>query len=187
MSDYSFKSVMFGGFDKKDVVQYLEQTAEKTAAEQRELKAKKDKLRKQAEEQAKWLRQLEKQVAELTEERDELREKLEAEIAVLRPDAEAYAQFREQLGTIECEARKRADDMETETVARTRRTLEEFQSRYQKLVSDFESAAVHVNGELRKIEVMLTQLPRALDQTGAELNELSARLEKKPGKKEEEN
>jgi hypothetical protein len=30
---------------------------------------------------------------------------------------------------------------------------------------------------------MLSQLPRALDQTGAELNELAARLEKKPEEK----
>ena len=49
--------------------------------------------------------------------------------------------------------------------------------------SAFESTAGHVNSELRKIEVMLSQLPRALDQTGAELNELAARLEKKPEEK----
>ena len=53
-------------------------------------------------------------------------------------------------------------------------------------MSDFEAAAGHVNGELRKIEVTLSQLPRALDQTGAELNELAARLEKKPENKPEE-
>lgn len=182
MDNYSFKNVAFGGFDKQDVVRYLEQSAEKTAAERRELEAENDKLRKQAEERAKRLEQLEEQVAELTRERDELREKLEAEVAALRPDAEAYAQFRGQLGTIECEARKRADDLETETAAQTRRTLEEFRSRYQKLMRDFESAAGHVNGELRKIEVTLSQLPRALDQTGTELNELAARLEKRPGK-----
>ena len=183
MENYSFKSVAFGGFDKQDVVRYLEQTAEKTAAAQRELEAENEKLRKQAEEQAERLGRLEEQLSELTRERDELREKLEAEIAALRPDAEAYAQFRERLGTIECEARKRADDLEVESDALTRRTLEEFRSRYQKMMSTFESAAGHVNGELRKIEVTLSQLPRAMDQTGAELNELAARLEKKTGEK----
>ena len=98
-------------------------------------------------------------------------------------DAEAYARFRERLGAIECEARKRADDLEEEAAAQTRRTVGEFQDRYQRLVSAFESTAGHVNSELRKIEVMLSQLPRALDQTGAELNELAARLEKKPEEK----
>ena len=72
---------------------------------------------------------------------------------------------------------------EEEAAAQTRRTLEEFRSRYSKLMSDFEAASGHVNGELRKIEVTLSQLPRALDQTGAQLNELAARLEKKPEEK----
>ena len=121
------------------------------------------------------LRALEQDVARLTAERD-----------ALRPDAESYARFRERLGAIECEARNRADDLEEEAAAQTRRTLEEFRSRYSRLMSDFEAAAGHVNGELRKIEVTLSQLPRALDQTGAELNELAARLEKKPENKPEE-
>lgn len=182
MDNYSFKSVAFGGFNKQDVVRYLEQAAEKNAAARRELEEENEKLRKQAGEQAERLEELEERIAELTRERDELREKLETEVAALRPDAEAYAQFRGRLGAIECDARKRADDLETESDALIRRALEEFRSRYQKMMSAFESAAGHVNGELRKIEVTLTQLPRAMDQTGAELNELVARMEKKTGK-----
>lgn len=207
MENYSFKSVAFGGFDKQDVVRYLEQSSEKAAAAQRELEAENETLRRQAEEQAEELERLRDRVDALTEERDRLRERLETESAAradleplralkqdaarlaaerdaLKPDAEAYARFRERLGSIECEARKRADDLEEAAAAQTRRTVGEFRSQYQKLVSAFESTAGHVNGELRKIEVMLSQLPRALDQTGTELNELSARLEKKPEDKE---
>ena len=195
MENYSFKSVAFGGFDKQDVVRYLEQASEKAAAVQRELEAENETLRKEA--------------ADRAEELDQLREKLETEAAAradleplraleqdvarltaerdaLRPDAESYARFRERLGAIECEARNRADDLEEEAAAQTRRTLEEFRSRYQRLMSEFESAAGHVNGELRKIEVTLSQLPRALDQTGTELNELAARLERKSEHKPEE-
>ena len=206
MENYSFKSVAFGGFDKQDVVRYLEQSSEKAAAAQRELEAENEMLRKQAADQMEELDRLRIQVEELTEQRDRLRDKLETEAAVradleplralekeaarltaerdaLKPDAQAYARFRERLGAIECEARKRADDLEEEAAAQTRRTVGEFQDRYQRLVSAFESTAGHVNSELRKIEVMLSQLPRALDQTGAELNELAARLEKKPEEK----
>ena len=43
-------------------------------------------------------------------------------------------------------------------------------------MNTFEVAATHVNGELRKVEVNLSQLPRAMDRTGAELEELAARL-----------
>ena len=137
MENYSFKSVAFGGFDKQDVVRYLEQASEKAAAVQRELEAENETLRKEA--------------ADRAEERDRLREKLETEAAAradleplraleqdvarltaerdaLRPDAESYARFRERLGAIECEARNRADDLEEEAAAQTRRTLEEFRS-----------------------------------------------------------
>ena len=201
MENYSFKSVAFGGFDKQDVVRYLEQASEKSAAIQRELEAENEKLHKEISEQAQRLEELEGRLTALTAERDELQEKLDSESAAradleplralekdvarltgerdaLKPDAEAYARFRERLGSIECEARKRADDLEEASAIQIRRTLEEFRSRYQQILSAFEATAGHVNSELRKIEVTLTQLPRALDQTGADLNELAARLEK---------
>lgn len=206
MENYSFKSVAFGGFDKQDVVRYLEQASEKAAAAQRKLEEENETLRTQVAEQAEQLDQFRAQLEELTGERDALQMKLGEESAAradleplrlleqdvarltaerdaLKPDAEAYAQFRERLGSIECEARKRADDLEAEAAAQTRRTVGEFRSQYQRLMSAFESTASHVNGELRKIEVTLSQLPRALDQTGAELNELSSRLEKKKEEK----
>lgn len=209
MENYSFKSVTFGGFDKQDVVRYLEQASEKAAAAQRELETENEALRREAADRAEELDRLRARVEALTGERDALREKLEAESAAradleplraleqdvarltaqrdaLKPDAERYARFRERLGAIECEARNRADDLEEAAAAQTRRTLEDFRSRYQRLMSDFEGVCGHVNGELRKIEVTLSQLPRALDQTGTELNELAARLERKPEGKPEE-
>ena len=58
-----------------------------------------------------------------------------------------------------------------------------FQEQYQALMSTFEAAAGHVTGELRKVEVNLAQLPRTMDQSGAELKALSARLEEEIQKK----
>lgn len=55
MENYSFKSVAFGGFDKQDVVRYLEQSSEKAAAAQRELEAENETLRRQAEDSAEEL------------------------------------------------------------------------------------------------------------------------------------
>lgn len=209
MENYSFKSVAFGGFDKQDVVRYLEQSSEKAAAAQRALEAENEALRQEAEKREAEMKALREQIEELTAQRDRLQEKLETEAAAradleplraleqdvarltaerdaLKPDAESYARFRERLGSIECEARNRADDLEEEAAAQTRRTVGEFRSQYQRLMSAFESTAGHVNSELRKIEVALSQLPRALDQTGAELNELASRLEKRPEEKKPE-
>lgn len=203
MENYSFKSVTFGGFDKQDVVRYIEQASEKAAAVQKQLKDERAELQKQLEEQVRKTEELQAQVKTLTEQRDSLqteldlersaKQKLEplqameeeaarlkAEVETLRPDAKAYAQFRERLGSIECEARKRADDLEMASAEQMRRTVDSFRTQYQSLMETFGSAAIHVLGELRKLEVDLTQLPLAMDKAGKELEQLSARLEKTP-------
>ena len=189
MDNYAIKSVTFGGFDKQDVIKYIEQAAEAQKALQEE----NERLREQAaaltEKSDALSAQLESLTAEHTRLQDELAREtaarqdlerlkpLEEEVARLRPDAEAYAQFRERIGAIECEARKRAADLELEAQVQMRRTVELFQAQYQSLMSTFEAAASHVNSELRKVEVNLTQLPRTMDQTGTELKALAARLE----------
>lgn len=200
MDQYAIKSVTFGGFDKQDVIRYIEQTTETANAAQKELQEQNDALRAENE----TLRsQVEALTAELTAQKYELetmssdhahledslareaaqRQELEAlraaagEAERLRPDAEAYAQFRERIGAIECEARKRAADLELATILQLQKTVELFQEQYQSLMGTFEAAAGHVNSELRKVEVNLTQLPRTMDQAGTELNELAQRLE----------
>ena len=193
MDNYPIKSVTFGGFDKQDVIRYIEQAAQQAAAAQQTLQTENEDLRKQAADLSAELSALRAQVSSLSAERDHLQETLsqesasrqqletlkplEDEVARLRPDAEAYAQFRERIGAIECEARKRAADLEQATINQLQKTVDLFREQYQTLMSTFESTASHVNGELRKVEVNLTQLPRAMDQAGTELNELAARLE----------
>lgn len=206
MSNYQIKSVTFGGFDKQDVIAYIEKSAAEAAALQQELtqeleslrkrladaEAARDALRAELEQTQSGRTAAEDRLAEesavrlalepLKEETVQLRrevEALRAEREKLLPDACAYAQFRERLGAIECEARKRAADLEEATNAQLRQTVDLFRRQYQVLMSTFETTAAHVNSELRKVEVNLTQLPRAMDQSGLELNELAAQLEKK--------
>lgn len=201
MDTYSIKSVAFGGFDKQDVIRYIEQAAEQAAAAQKSLQSDNDSLQAQVsalqqevsslqarlEEATALQKQLQSELARESAARQELEplkplkeevSRLKQEADALRPDAEAYAQFREQIGAIECEARKRAADLEAATVGQLQQTVDLFRSQYQVLMSTFEATASHVNSELRKVEVNLTQLPRAMDQSGAELNELAARLER---------
>lgn len=200
MDNYPIKSVTFGGFDKQDVIRYIEQTSEKAAAAQKELQAENAGLRSQVTALTDEAAALQEQLETLTAQRDQLqaalqqesavRQELEAlkpleeeaarlraEVEALRPDAQAYAQFRERIGAIECEARERAASLEASTAAQLRRTVDLFRAQYQTLMSTFETTASHVTGELRKVEVNLSQLPRAMDQAGTELNELAARLE----------
>ena len=204
MDNYTFKTVAFGGFDKQDVIHYIEQAFRESAENLEKLRQERDGLRTEAESLRSQVRELQtrleaesalreqaqSQLAEEQAARRELEpckaeaESLRAELEKLRPEAEAYAQFRDRVGDIECDAHKRAAELEADTTAKLRRTVELFRSQYVTLMSTFESTASHVTAELRKVEVNLTQLPRAMEQAGTELNELAAQLDRSTKKEE---
>ena len=197
MESYTFKTVTFGGFDKQDVARYVEQLTQEhsaaLAALQEENAALKEKnshleaenrsLRTQADAQAASLSQLSAQAEKLLEEVAALRdypekyEALRTEADSLRKDAEAYVEFRNRIGNIECEAQQRAAKLEADTQAQLRRMADSFRAQYEALTGTFDAAAAHVTAELRKVEVNLTQLPRSLDGVGRELEQLDAILD----------
>lgn len=206
MGEYAIKSVTFGGFDKQDVVTYIEKITRESADREQKLRDENETLqqtvstlRTKLESLQGEVELLRRQVPEMKETQNRLQAELDtktaeqvdvqqmqaaladlrAENAKLRPDAEAFAQFRERIGSIECEARKRADDLEISTNRQLRQTIDTFQEQYQQLMSTFETASGFITAELRKIEVNLTQLPRAMDQTGAELRSLLEKMEQK--------
>lgn len=187
MERYAIKSVAFGGFDKEDVARYIEQASQEAA----KLKEERDALQEQAENLRQENAALQGQVQDLTAAEETLKAEvqrlapLEAEtvrlreqLEALRPDAEAHAMLQDQVGAIECEARQRAAELEERTVGQMRKATDLFRQQYQLLMSTFETASSHMTAELRKMEVSLAQLPRTMDQTGAELNRLAAALEK---------
>ena len=197
MESYTFKTVTFGGFDKQDVARYVEQLTQEHSASltalQEENAALKEKnsrleaenrsLRTQADAQAASLSQLSAQAEKLLEEVAALRdypekyEALRTEADGLRKDAEAYVEFRNRIGNIECEAQQRAAKLEADTQAQLRRMAESFRTQYEALTGTFDAASAHVTAELRKVEVNLTQLPRSLDGVGRELEQLNAILD----------
>ena len=196
MESYTFKTVTFGGFDKQDVAHYVEQlTQEHSAAlsalqeenaalkeKSSHLEAENRRLRTQADIQAASLSQLSTQAEKLLEEVAALRdypekyEALRTEADGLRKDAEAYVEFRNRIGNIECEAQQRAAKLEADTQARLRRMADSFRAQYEALTGTFDAASAHVTSELRKVEVNLSQLPRALDPVGRELEKLDGIL-----------
>ena len=204
MENNTFKTVTFGGFAKQDVIDYIEKNARDSAAVQEKLQQENEELRRELPTLRLQVTGLKSRLdvlngenarltAELEKESQRRREleplepeaaRLTGEVERLRPDAEAYAQFRERIGAIECEARKRAADLEAASQAKMRQAVDAFRSQYQTLMTTFTNTAAHVTGELRKVEVNLTQLPRAMDQAGAELKELEKLLERGGDRKE---
>ena len=190
MENYPIKSVTFGGFDKQDVIRYIEQTVLENDAARKELQDEIDRLHMRIDELTAANSALQNDVEILSAEKAAMEENLrdenntssakitalEKEIAALRPDAANYALFRDRLGSIECEARERADALERSSSEQLNKTVEDFRNQYATLVSIVETTTAYITGELRKMEVNLTQLPRALDRPGAELAELTKKL-----------
>ena len=194
MERNAIKSVAFGGFDKEDVARYIEQLSQ----EMEKLREERDALQEKAERLEKETDELKAQVQELSKERESLSAEaerlaplekecaqLKKQVEMLRPDAEAHAMLRGQVGAIECEARQRAAELEEQTAGQMRKTTDLFRQQYQILMSTLETASGHMKAELRKMEVTLAQLPRTMDQTGVELDRLAAALEKSSGGKNE--
>ena len=196
MEPYSIKSVAFGGFDRQDVVRYLEQSARIAAEEKQSLLQEAEQLRQELEERERERDDLRAQLDAASAREEELREelrqetarreeleslrsleaenaRLRSEAAALQRDADAYARFRERLGSIECEARERADALEANAAEKIRSKMAQFQDQYQALIHIIESTAGHVTGELRKVEVNLSQLPRAMDQAEKDFENLT--------------
>ena len=176
METKNFKSVAFGGFDKEEVIQYIQKTAQENTDVQEALRRENNDLRAENEALQKRLDlSLREQEDSARREAEELREKIEslsAELEELRPQAQSYQEVRAQVGDIECQARRRASELESATTARLNALVSDIQRQYQDMAGAFGTTAAQVTAELRKIEVGLSQLPRAMDQTGKELNEM---------------
>ena len=205
METNTFKSVAFGGFAKQDVIDYIEKTAREHAATMEQLLKENAALHEELKELKAQFEGVRAQLQGLTEENEKLaadlaaetalrrelepfkaqcaqltgeNEHMTAEIQRMRPDADAYAQFRERIGAIECEARKRAADLEEATQTQLRASADAFRGQYETLMNTLNTASAHVMTELRKVEVNLTQLPRAMDRVSVELKELDKALGK---------
>ena len=198
----SFKTTMFGGFERQSVIDYIEKTARESAEEQEKLRRENealstaktalerevDALRRQVSALNQRISQLsgelERTAADCearTQEAETLKpqvEALTAEAERLRPEAEAYARVKAHIGEIECGAQKRADELEASVTARMSCLVADCERQYQELTAAFDVASRHVLGELRKVEVNLSQLPRTFDKMGSDLAELEAVLQK---------
>ena len=126
-----FRSAGFGGFNRQDVLTYIEQTAAETAQQLDELRAQRDEVQERED-------ALKSQLQDLTAEHDALQEQydalsaerdglvarlkkleplqlqvplLQSQLDRLTPDAEAYSGLKNQISDIELESRRRAGEI----------------------------------------------------------------------------
>ena len=97
MENNTFKSVAFGGFDKQDVIRYIEQTAKEAAAVQERLQQENDGLRAELQTTSAQLERLRTQLTELQREHGQLQDALSREqtarqaLEPAKPEAERLA------------------------------------------------------------------------------------------------
>lgn len=179
MTEHTFKSVTFGGFDKQDVANYIQQISQGYTEQNTQLEQERERLQTENDALRQQLSALQATLEQVQKEQTDKLQSLSAQIEELRPDAESYRQFRNRIGDIECDARSRAAELEAVTHARLRKDVALFREKYAALTASFNTSSDFITSELRKVEVNLTQLPRALDQIGVQLGELEDTLQDK--------
>ncbi len=127
----SFKTCMFGGFDRQDVVSFIEKTAEEHRIALEALQAENDTLRKERDDTAaenEGLRCLTEQDARLQEENGRLSQQvqeLERQLSALRTEndelrgpAGEYKSLKEHIADIEISAHRRTEEFRAKAMER---------------------------------------------------------------------
>lgn len=180
--DNGFKGKLFGGFDRRDVVEYIE----KLAGERNDLKV--EKLRLQDEKDA-WSAREEAMQAELEALRAALDEK-ENQLSSLREEMETANREREALESGLNESRKQAEELEKErdkareeqenqricALDEAAELLEALFQRCEELTESTGGAADRVNGEFWKVTAAMEDYAAKLQEAGAFFRERAEAL-----------
>ena len=186
--EHTFRTAVVGGFNRQDVLNYIEATVresrERTAALQKELqelreeraklrqvetlRKETEKLRKTGTDQGTELGQVQAELAREQEACAALRKELDGykdQCAKWEGGAKAYDDLKDRTATIELEARQRARAIESaaEEKAKKLRTeaeqiLYKVQAGYGRLRGDVDATITHASGELGRVDKALEQV-----------------------------
>ena len=173
--DHPFRNAMFGGFNRQDVLTYLEQTAQEAAQRQQELEHKLDQAQETLSKQDAQLSEQAEQLSRLTQENDELRAQLEQANLALSSSRTQCSQQSGQLEAVRQEleaARQRAADLEPDAAAysavkeRTAGVELEAHRRAQAIQDEAQRQAAQLH---RRTELWLQKLGREYDALRSEV------------------
>lgn len=163
--DASFKTCLFGGFDREDVVKFIEKTAAENQEQLETLEAELNALRAQRDEAAaenEALRGLTEEDACLREENARLREQLaqaQASAEALRQEAEAlrgpaaeYQSLKEHVADIEINAHRRTEEFRAKAMERLAQCIAQQRAWCSQRRSTYLSMNVSLLEQLRQAE-----------------------------------
>ena len=166
----NFKTCMFGGFDREDVIAYIEKTAKESRERIDALEAENESFRLESQRMDSSLRALQIQAEEYSqtaEERDTLRlqlaeiqaqvNSLRGENASLRQENEALrgaaaeaAHLKEHIADIEISAHRRTEEFRAEAIAKLRGYIEEQQNWCQEQRGQYAAAVDTILQDVRR-------------------------------------
>lgn len=177
--DNQFRSSAFGGFNRQDVIEYLERSA-------KEHKLQLEQLQGQVESSQQESERLEAKVQELAGQHDELAARakqaerlpaLEEEVrrlrelvAQLEPDAAAYAAIKERAATMELEAHQRAQaivdqakNQAAQVTGEAKQWLNSLRREYGDLRLQVENTVAHATADLDRVRQGLGNVTLCMD------------------------
>ena len=194
----NFRTRMFGGFDREDVVAYIEKITKENKAQMEELTRAGDDLRRQNDELGQQLAILRKQAESCQDSRREI-ETLTAQVQCLEAEnrqlqeslhqtqehcdelqvqADEYAKIRDHIAEIEINAHRRTEEFRAqaiqrlhETVSRQRSWCGENSTRYKELLSRFIEKLQSARDILQETDLSgFDDMLRSLDELDEELD-----------------
>lgn len=194
--DNKFRGTAFGGFNRRDVIEYLERSAAEHNAQLEQLQgqveqaqAGQDELTRRMEEQEARIEELQaqaEQAAQLPAAQEEIR-RLQEQIARLEPDANAYAAIRERAANMELEAHQRAQAIVDEarkqadaTLAEARQWLGSLRREYGELRLQVENTTAHAVAELERVRQGLGNVTLCMDRQKNAVDQFLRATDKKP-------
>jgi len=194
----NFRTRMFGGFDREDVVAYIEKITKENQAQMEELTRAGDDLRRQNGELGQQLAILRKQAESCQDSRREI-ETLTAQVQCLEAEnrqlqeslhqtqehcdelqvqADEYAKIRDHIAEIEINAHRRTEEFRTqaiqrlhETVSRQRSWCGENSTNYKELLSRFIEKLQSARDILQETDLSgFDDMLRSLDELDEELD-----------------
>ena len=178
-TELQFRTAAFGGFQKQDVLNYIESSVQEHREKLAELTRQADEVRRENDalreelsqarqksgDDGEHARRLEGELAQSRKEAEDLRARLteaEGKLAQAAPAAAAYQQVKERTAGIELEAHCRAQAVQAEAEERIRqahRELEEWLGKVRKdyggLRADMDAAVTQAHSELERARAAL--------------------------------
>ena len=181
----NFKTCLFGGFDRADVVAFIEKTARETqeriaalANENEELK------RSHADRENEWkllqeqsAAAQEKQNRELAEQLKTLQERydcLQREVEELRAQAVEYQSLKDHIAEIEISAHRRTEEFRAAAIAKLRESIDQQRAWCEKSRDEYQNMNEQLSEKLAQAREMLAAPDMSgFDRMDQELQELS--------------